>query len=89
MQQVATSELRANLSEWIKRVRAGEEVVVTDRGMPVVRLLAVDAESAIERLTREGVISRPRSTEVPIASGKVRPRAGRPVSDIVSELRGD
>jgi prevent-host-death family protein len=89
MQQVATSELRANLSEWIKRVREGEEVVVTDRGMPVVRLLAIDAESAMERLVREGVISRPKSTDRPIASGRVRPRVSRPVSDIVSEQRGE
>ncbi len=87
MQQVATSELRANLSEWIKRVRQGEEVVVTDRGMPVVRLLAVGAESTIERLTREGVISRPRSTEPMVATGRPRPRPSGPVSEIVGEMR--
>lgn len=89
MQQVATSQLRANLSEWIKRVRDGEEVVVTDRGIPVVRLLAVDGESAMERLIREGVVSRPKTTERLVATGRPRPRPTRPVSEIVSEQRGE
>ncbi len=31
------SVLRAELADWIERVRTGEEVVVTDRGTPVVR----------------------------------------------------
>jgi prevent-host-death family protein len=40
---VTVSALRAELAAWIDRARAGEEVVVTERGTPVVRLLAVDA----------------------------------------------
>jgi prevent-host-death family protein len=33
------SDLRAHLSEWLERAREGEEVVVTERGVPVARLL--------------------------------------------------
>ncbi len=36
---VAISTIRAELSTWIERARAGEEVVVTDRGTPVGRQL--------------------------------------------------
>ena len=35
------SELKAGLSAYLARVKAGEEVVVTDRGTPVARLVPV------------------------------------------------
>jgi prevent-host-death family protein len=35
------SELKAGLSAYLDRVKAGEEVVVTDRGTPVARLVPV------------------------------------------------
>lgn len=89
MTDVATSELRANLSTWIRRVREGEEVVITDRGFPVARILPVDRESIIERLTREGVIGLPESTEPFRAADQPRVRArGGPISDIVIQMRG-
>jgi prevent-host-death family protein len=40
---VPVTELRAHLSEWLDRVRSGDEVVVTDRGIPVARLLGMSA----------------------------------------------
>ena len=84
---VPVTELRAHLSKWLARAQEGDEIVVTDRGVPVARLVGVDAESTLERLTREGVISRPLSEKRPRAQGVVRPRPKRPVSDIVSEMR--
>jgi prevent-host-death family protein len=85
---VAVSDLRAHLSDWLERARQGAEVVITDRGLPVARLLGLDTTSAIERLTAEGVIARPRQSVRPVASGRARPRSRRPVADIVSEQRG-
>lgn len=84
---VAVSTLRAELSAWIERVRRGEEVVVTDRGTPVARLLAVDSAPLLERLTREGVLSRPRRGGRPSATGARRVQASRPVSELVGEQR--
>ncbi len=84
---VAVSTLRAELADWIERVRAGEEVVVTDRGTPVVRLVAVDTAPLLEQLTRQGVVSRPRRADRPTASGAPRVRARGSVSDLVSEQR--
>lgn len=86
---VAVSELRARLSEWLERVRGGEEVVVTERGVPVARLLGVASTATLERLTAEGVIARPVQAQRPTASGRSRPRARRSVADLVSEQRGD
>ncbi len=81
------SVLRAELADWIERVRGGEEVVVTDRGTPVARLVAVDTAPLLEQLTRQGVVSRPRGTGRPRATGAARVPARRPVSELVGEQR--
>lgn len=39
MMQVGIAELKARLSEYLARVQAGEEIVVSDRGRPVARLV--------------------------------------------------
>jgi prevent-host-death family protein len=84
---VAITDLRAHLSIWLERAREGTEIIVTDRGLPVARLLGLDTTSAIERLTNEGVIGRPDRAQRPVASGRQRPRSRRPVADLVSEQR--
>lgn len=84
---VGVSDLRAHLSEWLQRAREGQEVVVTDRGVPVARLLGVASTTALDRLTAEGVIARPRVAERPAASGRSRPRASRGVAELVGEQR--
>jgi prevent-host-death family protein len=84
---VAISTLRAELSSWIERVRAGEEVVVTDRGTPVARLLPVDTAPLLDRLVRDGVIGRPQRPQRPVARGAARVRASGPVADLVGEQR--
>src|ERR1041385_1227788 len=40
MRQVGIRDARQNLSVLLGHVRAGQEVVITDRGQPVARLLA-------------------------------------------------
>ncbi|HEX6165697.1 MAG TPA: type II toxin-antitoxin system prevent-host-death family antitoxin [Acidimicrobiales bacterium] len=84
---VAVTDLRAHLRDWLARAREGEEVVVTDRGVPVARLLGLDATSALERLTEQGVIARPTQPRRPVAAGRVLPRSRRPVAERVSEQR--
>jgi prevent-host-death family protein len=84
---VAVTELRAHLSDWLARAREGDEIVVTDRGIPVARLLGVDATATLVRLTEEGVIARPQREGRPKARGVARPRPRRPVADRVSEQR--
>lgn len=84
---VAVSALRAELADWIGRVRAGEEVVITDRGIPVARLVSVDTVPLLERLTRQGVLSRPARAGRPTASGAARVRAEGSVSDLVGDQR--
>ncbi len=84
---VAVAELRAHLSEWLERAREGDEVVITDRGVPVARLLGLAATGTLQRLAAEGVIGRAAAARRPPAAGRVRPRPRRPVADIVSDQR--
>ena len=83
---VPISALRAELSSWIERARAGEEIVVTDRGSPVARLVAVDSAPLFDQLTQRGVLSRPAGPR-PAARGAVRARATGSVSDLVGDQR--
>ena len=54
--EVGIRELRADLSRLVKRVHAGEEIVVTDHGKPVARLVPMNGERKIDRLIREGLV---------------------------------
>jgi len=47
-------ELKSSLSEHLRRVSAGESIVVTDRGKPVARLVPPDLPEGIVRMMREG-----------------------------------
>jgi prevent-host-death family protein len=39
MKTAAVSKLKASLSEYLSKVKAGEEVIVTDRGKPIARIV--------------------------------------------------
>lgn len=86
---VAISDLRANLKAYVERAKAGERIVVTDRGVPVARLGPAEEESLFDRLEREGVLTRAKSTKRPIAVKGRGVKASGPVADLVSEMRRD
>jgi len=62
MKSATITEAKNGLSALIDRVRAGESVVITDRGVPVARLEPMadypDPEGRIARLERAGIIRR-------------------------------
>ncbi len=82
------ADVKARLSEFVRRARAGHEVVITDRGVPVARLTGLDiAERRAprrERLARAGTVK--------AGKGRVRrvlqtPPAGDPVgADVLAAL---
>src|SRR5439155_964769 len=67
---VTVSTLRAHLSEWLERVQAGEEVVVTDRGTPVARILGVSAPGLLDRLAHAGQVGRPKASAPPTPTAR-------------------
>lgn len=78
--------LRAELAAWLDKVRAGGDVVITERGIPIARLAPIGSVPLIEALTERGVLSRPRG-ERPVARRATRVQATGTVSDLVSEQR--
>lgn len=62
MRTATITEAKNGLSALIDRVRAGESVVITDRGTPVARLEPMssypDDDGRIARLERAGIIRR-------------------------------
>ncbi len=56
----AVAELKAQLSRFLRRVKAGDEVLVTERGIPVARLMPVEkgtgAVEALRDLERQGLV---------------------------------
>ena len=55
--EVAVSALRAELKTWIDRARAGDEVIITDRGLPVARLTGIGAADLVQGLVRDGLLT--------------------------------
>lgn len=53
--EIGIRELRAHLSRRLKRVAAGEEILVTDRGRPVARISPANERSKLEELIAAGL----------------------------------
>ena len=87
MADVGVAQLRRELKSWLERVRQGEEVLVTDRGQPVARLVGVDTTPLLEQLQADGAISPPPSSPRPTASGRPRVRGRGSVADLVVDQR--
>jgi prevent-host-death family protein len=54
------AEVKANLSRYLEQVKAGREVLITERGNPVAKLVplerAATRESREDRLARRGLL---------------------------------
>ncbi len=62
MYSASIAELKAQASAILRRVKAGEDVVVTDRGRPIARLTPYQGEITEGRLTElagQGLIALP------------------------------
>lgn len=85
---VGIAELRQNLSVYLRRVSAGERLIVTDRNRPVAQLgPPPSTEVDIDRLIAEGRVSRPLRSGLP----KPLKMAGDPhaLSKALSEIRDE
>jgi len=76
---VAVRELKARLSEYLKRVEAGEVIGVTNRGRRVARILPEPGGGSIEQGLREGWLTR-QADEPPTSVVPVAPRTDVPTS---------
>lgn len=56
---ISVQDLDSRLSDALAAARAGEDVVITEGGIPVARLSGVDGSSLLAKLAGEGLISPP------------------------------
>ena len=58
--RVGVRELKNSLSAYLKRARAGEHILVTDRGQAVARLVPPDLPPHLIEMIRQGRLIPPR-----------------------------
>jgi len=88
MSMVGVKELKDHLSGYIKKVKSGETLIVTERGRPVAYMTRIGQEDIMDEvlpLIKEGVV------EWKGGKPKGNPKApaikGKPTSEIVLEDR--
>ncbi len=60
LRKMGIKELRSSLSETLAQVKAGDEIVITERGEPIAKLVQVlPEEEAMQELIRKGLMRPP------------------------------
>ena len=97
MTTASISETKAKLSALLDRVKAGESVTITDRGVPVAQIVPltesseVDWDARMQRLARAGLVRLPKEkldVEKFLAMPKARASASV-VEALLEERRED
>ena len=90
---VSVRELKAHLSEYLRRAQAGEEITITSRDKVVGRLLAPAEEASTEQDEVDAALARIRAlpwVNAPEKEGKPRgarqPIPARPGENLTDEL---
>ena len=91
MTRVGIRELRQNLSVYVRRVKDGETLEVTEHGRPVALLGPLPrSDDPLDRLEREGRIARRATGRLQDLGPPLPPVPGaKPLSVILDELRED
>jgi len=91
---VGIRELKAHLSKYVKEVKAGDEILVSERGKIVARLLPAQAPSEkaavrnlLLKLSMEGKIILPGARRKAGRPARRKKVSGAPFSDAVIEGR--
>ena len=92
MSTVGVKELKNRLTQYLRRTKQGEEVIVTERGHPIALIQAIKSadkavslEAKLARLAAQGVLSLP--TRRPLRRVRLVKVSGKPISKIIVEDR--
>jgi len=90
MEKTTISQLKARLSAYLKKVRAGQTILIFDRDEPIARLESVNAggrvgsgEDRVVRLERAGLLRR---ATRPLSLERLRAAAPRPKGSVLEAL---
>ncbi|MFP4447059.1 MAG: type II toxin-antitoxin system Phd/YefM family antitoxin [Desulfosudaceae bacterium] len=91
MKTVGIKDIKNNLSRYLKQVKSGEEVIITERGRPIARIIREQPAGnslhlALAPLIEQGVVTMPtlgpsQTTVTPLRA------PGKPASEMVLEDR--
>lgn len=91
MEKATISELKNRLSAYLKKVRAGQSVLILDRQQPIARLERVTGEEGrggrLSRLEQAGLLRRARGRTPLEALRAAAPKAKRSVTEALLDER--
>lgn len=86
--QVGVRQLRAELTAMLRKVKGGEEIVITEHGRPVARLAPLELSEMVRRLRENKAVITPAKRR---GGGRLEMsdliKASGSVSDFVAEQR--
>ena len=85
---VGTRELKNRLSEYLRRVKAGETLIITERGKPVGQIMPIQADltGRLKKMVEAGVVEW-NGQPIPPYQPKAENRSKQLLSDLVAEER--
>jgi len=57
--EVTVTEFKASLTKYVNAVKAGEDVIVTQKGAPVARFTSVESNDLLSSLIADGLVALP------------------------------
>lgn len=92
MGRVGIKELKNRLTQYLRQAKRGEEIIVTERGHPIVLMQSLKAAERVEsldarlaRLAAQGRVAMP--TRSPLRRIRLAKVRGAPVSQTILEER--
>lgn len=81
-------QLKSNLSAYLRRVKAGETVVITEHGKPIGRIVPVaePVEERIQQLAQAGLVAW-NGSRLPLTAPAAHLQGERTVADLLLEDR--
>ena len=87
-ERVGVRELRQNLSVYLRRVKDGETLEVTERGEPVARLVPPSTgDEWWDRMIAEGKIRPAKKRLADLPPPMPLPPGAKPLSEVLQEMR--
>lgn len=92
MGSVGIKELKNRLTQYLRRTKQGEEVIITERGKPIALIQpiryagqVVSREARLARLAAQGLVALP--TRKPLKRVRLAKVSGPPISKTILEDR--
>jgi prevent-host-death family protein len=86
--QIGVRQLKAHLGKWLQQVKAGQTVIITERGKPIGQIVPLPASQAerMRILAAAGFVGQI-GEKLPSVEPFAINRGPRPISDLISEER--